>query len=155
MTAHGFRRYNYDSYVYFKKNHEGYFMYLFLYIDNILFAARDKEEIKKVKAQLSVKLKMKDVGEAKKILGIEIMRDKKADLLYLSQMEYIEKVLQRFNIHNCKYISTPLALHFKHSTLLCPQSDGKIEYVTRVPYSSAVGSLMYVMACARPDYCMS
>ena len=83
---------------------------------------------------------MKDLGEAKKILSIEIVIDRKAGLLYLSQRVYIEKVLQRFNMHNCKPVSTPLALHFKLSALLSPQSDDEIEYMTRVSYSSAVRS---------------
>ena len=96
MTTHGFRRCNYDSCVYFIKNRDGSFVYLLLYVDDMLITARDKEEIKKVKSQLSAKFKMKDLGEAKKILGMEIMRDRKADSLYLSQKGYIEKVLRRF-----------------------------------------------------------
>ena len=42
MTIHGFKRYNYDSYVYFRKNHDESFVYLLLYVDDILIAARDK-----------------------------------------------------------------------------------------------------------------
>ncbi|KAK1652059.1 hypothetical protein QYE76_069864 [Lolium multiflorum] len=42
-------------------------------------------------------------------------------------------------------------------TLQCPSSEDDIEYMSRVPYSSAVGSLMYAMVCSRPDlsYAMS
>ena len=54
-------------------------------------------------------------------------------------------------MHNCKPVSTLLALHFKLSALLYPQSDDEIEYMARVPYSSIVGSLMYAMVCTRPD----
>ena len=117
MTTHGFRRCNYDSCVYFRKNYDESFVYLLLYIDDMLIEARDKEEIRKVKSQLSAEFEMKDLGEAKKILCIEIMRDKKAGSLYLSQRRYVEKVLRRFNMHNYKHVSTPLALHFKLSTI--------------------------------------
>nr|CAD41912.2 OSJNBa0033G05.13 [Oryza sativa Japonica Group] len=105
----------------------------------------------KLKAQLSSEFEMKDLGVAKKILGMEITRERHSDKLYLSQKGYIEKVFRRFNMHDAKPVSTPLAAHFRLSSDLCPQSDYNIEYMSRVPYSSAVGSLMYAMICSRPD----
>jgi hypothetical protein len=90
---------------------------------------------------------MKDLGAAKKILGMEIIRERHAGKLYLSQQGYIEKVLRRFNMHGAKPVSTPLAAHVRLSSSLCPQSDEDIEYMSKVPYSSAVGSLMYAMVC--------
>ncbi|KAG8501650.1 hypothetical protein CXB51_004779 [Gossypium anomalum] len=44
-----------------------------------------------------------------------------------------------------------LAAHFRLSSALSPQSDDEIEYMSHVPYSNAVGSLMYAMVCSRPD----
>ena len=82
---------------------------------------------------------------------MEIVRDRKSEKLYLSQRGYIKKVLHRFNMHNAKPVSTPLAAHFRLSSNLCPESDKDIEYMSRVPYSSAVGSLMYAMVCSRRD----
>ena len=46
-------------------------------------------------------------------------------------------------MHDAKYVSTPIAPHFKLSALQCPSTDEDIEYMSRVPYSSDVGSLMY------------
>ncbi|KAG8475340.1 hypothetical protein CXB51_032188 [Gossypium anomalum] len=151
MASHDFKRSSLDSCVYFKKNSNGSFVYLLLYVDDMLIAAKDKGEIRKVKAQLSEEFEMKDLGPAKKILGMEILRDRKASKLYLSQKGYIEKVLCRFNMQSAKPVSTPLAAHFKLSSALSPQSDDEIEYMSHVPYSSAVGSLMYAMVCSRPD----
>jgi len=54
-------------------------------------------------------------------------------------------------MYNAKLVSTPLATHFRLSSNLCPESDDEIEYISRVLYSSAVGSLMYAMVCSRPD----
>ena len=48
-------------------------------------------------------------------------------------------------------MSTPLATHFRLSSALCPVSEDDIEYMSRVPYSSAIGSLIYAMVCSRPD----
>jgi len=94
---------------------------------------------------------MKDLGPAKKILGVKIIKDRESSILYLSQRGYIEKVLRRFNMHDAKPVSTPLAAHFRLCSALCPVSDDDIEYMSRVPYSSAIGSLMYVMVCSHPD----
>ncbi|KAG8496781.1 hypothetical protein CXB51_008001 [Gossypium anomalum] len=134
-----------------EKNNDGSFVYLLLYVDDMLIAAKDKGEIRKVKAQLSEEFEMKDLGPAKKILGMEILRDRKTSKLYLSQKGYIEKLLCRFNMRSAKPVSTPLAAHFRLSSALSPQSDDEIEYMSHVPYSSAVGSLMYAMVCSRPD----
>lgn len=54
-------------------------------------------------------------------------------------------------MQNAKPVSTPLAAHFKLSSTLWPQSDEDIDYMSRVPYSSAVGSLMHAMVCSRPN----
>ena len=100
---------------------------------------------------------MKDLGAAKKILGMEITRGRNSGLLFLSQQSYIKKVLHRFNMHDAKSVSTPIAPHFKLSAEQCPSTDEDFEYMSRVPYSSVVGSLMYAMVCSRPDlsYAMS
>lgn len=50
-----------------------------------------------------------------------------------------------------KPMSTPLASHFKIFAQLYPSTDAEREYILQVPYSNAVGCLMYVMVCTRPD----
>ena len=94
---------------------------------------------------------MKDLGAAKQILGMRITRDKKNRKLTLSQSEYIEKVLERFKMQDAKPVSTPLASHFKLTKEMCPKTQEEIDYMSKVPYSLAVGSLMYAMVCTRPD----
>ena len=66
-------RYNqceYDSCVYFKQSDE--LTYLLLYVDGMLIAARNKTDIQKLKVQLKKEFEIKDLGEAKKILGMEV-----------------------------------------------------------------------------------
>ena len=88
---------------------------------------------------------------------MEITRDINSGLLFLSQQSNIKKVLHHFNMHDAKSVSTPIASHFKLSALQCASTDEDSEYMSRVPYSSVVGSLMYAMVCSRPDlsYAMS
>eukprot|EP00253_Pinus_taeda_P005034 PITA_05034 len=82
---------------------------------------------------------------------MRITRDRKIRKLTLSQNEYIQKVLKRFNMHNAKPVSTPFASHFKLSKEMCPKTQEDMDYMSKVPYASAVGSLMYAMVCTRPD----
>ena len=94
---------------------------------------------------------MKDLGAAKKILRMEILRDRVVGRLSLSLKGYIERVLRKFNMQNAKPVTTPLSAHFRLSSALCPQSNEEVDYMSRVPYSSVVGSLMFSMVCSRPD----
>ncbi|KAL5565857.1 hypothetical protein UlMin_029021 [Ulmus minor] len=54
-----------------------------------------------------------------------------------------------------KAVQTPLAAHFKLSTDMSPKTDEERKDVERIPYASAVGSLMYAMVCTRPDLAYS
>lgn len=50
-----------------------------------------------------------------------------------------------------KPVSTPLTTSIRISEALATQPDSERECMARVPYASAVGSLMYAMVCTRPD----
>jgi len=54
-------------------------------------------------------------------------------------------------MQECKLISTPLPINFKLSSSICPSSEAERMKMSRVPYASALGSLMYAMICTRPD----
>ena len=51
---------------------------------------------------------------------------------------------------NAKPVGITLAAHFKMSIELCPSDDKEKEEMSKIPYDSVVGSLMYVMVCTRP-----
>ena len=152
MIDNNYTRSNFNHYVYFRKLQDGSFIYLLLYVDDMLISSRNQEEICRLKAQMGKEFEMKDLGEAKKILGMEIARDRQRDTLCLTQKQYLKKVLQRFGMsEKTKPVSTPLAPHFKLSASQCPNTEKKHEYMSKVPYSNAVGSLMYAMVCTRLD----
>jgi len=54
-------------------------------------------------------------------------------------------------MENAKVVSIPLATHFKLSVKQNPSNEAEKAYMGRVPYASAMGSLMYAMVCTRPD----
>ena len=95
---------------------------------------------------------MKDLGEAKRILGTKIERDKVEERVSLAQKAYSQKMLQKFLIGDeAKSVSSPLAPHFKLSVRMSPNTIDDCEHMSHVPYASAVSSLMYAMVCTRPD----
>jgi hypothetical protein len=152
MYDQKFRRSKYDHCVYLRRLQDGSYIYLLLYVDDMLIATKSQAEIDRLKAQLTKEFEMKDLGEAKKILGMEISRDKARGKLWLSQKQYLMKVLQRFGVHeDTKPAATLLAPHLKLSCRLSPTTDEEREYMANVPYANAVGSLMYAMVCTRPD----
>jgi len=68
---------------------------------------------------------MKDLGEAKKILGMKITRNRSSGKPWLSQENYISKVLEIFNMTEARPVITSLASHFKLSSKQCSQSPKK------------------------------
>ncbi|GJW01215.1 retrovirus-related pol polyprotein from transposon TNT 1-94 [Tanacetum coccineum] len=111
----------------------------------------NKDRINKLKAQLAREFEMKDLGPANKILGMQIHRDRVSRKIWLSQKSYVKKILQRFNMQDCKPISTPFPTDVKLSSKMSPSSEKERMEMSRVPYASAVGSLMFAMICTRPD----
>jgi hypothetical protein len=77
-------------------------------MNDILLASIDVHLLIETKGFLSLGFDMKDLGEASYVLGIEIHRDRRKGLLGLSQKSYIEKVLKKFNMHNCNPTSAPI-----------------------------------------------
>ena len=94
---------------------------------------------------------MKDLGDAKQILGMRIIRDRANGTLKLSQLEYVKKILNRFNMNEAKLVSTLLGSHFKLSKEQSPKTEEERDYMSKVPYALAIGNLMYAMVCTRPD----
>ncbi|KAH9752456.1 hypothetical protein KPL71_014688 [Citrus sinensis] len=147
----GNRRSKYDSCVYSGSSSSGGVVYLLLYVDDMLLASKDISEIKKLKDLLNAEFEMKDLGCAKRILGMDIIRDRVAGTLFVSQERYILKVLDRFDMLDAKSVQTPLGSQFKLSKVQAPVTNQDKSMMSEVPYAQAVGSLMYAMVCTRAD----
>ncbi|GJS54337.1 retrotransposon protein, putative, ty1-copia subclass [Tanacetum coccineum] len=119
--------------------------------DDMLIACKSKAEIGSTKTLLKRKFDMKELGEAKKIIGMEIIRDRSRKILRVSQSGYVSKILNNFRIDNEKSVQIPLGGQFKLSLKDYPVREYDVERMSKVPYANAVGSLMYLMVCTRPD----
>ncbi|XP_073133292.1 uncharacterized protein [Henckelia pumila] len=107
--------------------------------------------LQSTKVWLSSKFLMKDMGEASYILGIKIYRDRSKRMLGLTQSTYIDTILRRFSMEESKRGHLPKCHGISLSKSMCPKSDEEIEMMTRVPYASTIGSVMYNMISTRPD----
>lgn len=76
MRKNEYNRSEYDYCVYFRKTDRDIYIYLFIYVDDILIVSVDKYQIQKMKVLLNTKFDMNDLGDTKKILGMEISRDR-------------------------------------------------------------------------------
>ena len=97
--------------------------FLLLYVDDMLIACKNRKVVQDLKASLSREFEMKDLGPARKILGMKIFRDRARRVLYLSQGGYIQKVLKRFGMKGAKLAELPLAGHFRLSKTMMPQIE--------------------------------
>ncbi|CAL9218009.1 unnamed protein product [Arabidopsis halleri] len=155
MKSHSYERSVYDSFVYIKKLQNGEYIDLLLYVDDILIASRDKRSIEDLKALLGSEFEMKYLGEAKKILGMEIERDRSKGTLSISQEGYLLKLLGNFSMDQSKPVGMPIGVHFKLRTATDEEVRVQYESMRSIPYQSAVGSLMYSMIGTRPDLAYS
>ena len=71
--------------------------------------------------------------------------------MFNEQKSYIEKVLKRFSMHECKSGDTPVAKEDKFNLKQCPKGNLEIQEMQKIPYASAIGSLMYVQVCTRSN----
>ena len=94
---------------------------------------------------------MKDLGEASYILEIKIYRDRSKRMLGLSQSRYIGLLLKRFNMEGSKKSYLPMSQGIHLSKRMSPKTPEERDKMNKIPYASAVGSIMYAMLCTRPD----
>jgi hypothetical protein len=84
------------------------FIFLILYVDDILLASSDVSLLLETKRFFSSNFDMKDLGEASFVLEIEIHRDRRNGVLGLSQKAYLEKVLKKVSMHACNPTLAPI-----------------------------------------------
>ncbi|KAG8498489.1 hypothetical protein CXB51_004896 [Gossypium anomalum] len=142
---------NEDEPCVYKKVSGNTITFLVLYVDDILIMGNDIPTLQSIKTWLGSCFSMKDLGEATYILGVKIYRDRSRRLLGLSQGTYIDKVLKRFNIEESKRGFLPMRHGISLSKEMCPSTPQERERMSKIPYASAIGSLMYAMLCTRPD----
>lgn len=118
--------------------------YLLLYVDDGLLCGNNDEIINKLLHELHIEFEI-TYRDAEFFVGLQIQIDRRSRTLKLFQKVYAEKVLERFNHLDCYPVSTPAEVGKYFS------KDDATATNPKTPYREAIGSLMYLMVCTRPD----
>lgn len=142
LKSKDFQRSRADPCVYFHKTEE---LLVSLYVDDLLLYGRI-ESINKFKSTLSMEFDTRDLGEARNVLSIAVKQTN--DEITLNQATYAKSLLQEMGMHESKPVKTPLNLNEKLQT--CENGDA-LDGNRASAYRTAVGSLLYLATCSRPD----
>jgi len=128
-----------DPCVYTRETNEK--VILIIWVDDLIIAASDENALKVVKEMLTAKFKMKDLGKLKHFLGIDF--DQSDTWVKMSQKRHVEKIIERFDMHQCKPRTNSCEQELDYT------DDSEIVSDVR-RYREAEGSLVYLTTCIRP-----
>ena len=126
----------------FVKNNGDKIATVLVYVDDLIITGDLVEEISQTRENLSVRFQMKELGELKHFLGLEV--EKVREGMFLCQQKYAREILEAFKMLECKPLLTPMEPNNKLRT-----GEGKDLEDTRM-YRQLVGSLLY-LTLTRPD----
>ena len=127
----------------FTKSVNGEIIYLLVWVDDIVLASSDPQLMANTKSHLSQEFRMKDLGQLNHFLGIDFNRSN--GQISMSQEEYIEKILKKFGMSDCKPRGTPCEANPN------AYENEDDEVVDQTSYREMIGSLIYAMVCTRPN----
>ncbi|GMF22864.1 unnamed protein product [Phytophthora lilii] len=113
----------------------------------MIIAAKTNKEIDEVKMALKSAFKMKELGEAKFILGMEFNHDRTTGTLMIKQTRYIDDVANRFNQQDAKAVVNPCESGMKLTKFQSPTTNAEREEMRTKPYRSLIGCLLYITTC--------
>ncbi|KAJ9518062.1 hypothetical protein QJQ45_009996 [Haematococcus lacustris] len=122
-------------------------VYLLVYVDDCLLCTEkgDFESLDFVKQRLSSVFGIKDLGQTRWFLGMQISRDRAQGTLQLDQQQYIKELLSTYSMTEAHSKAVPMA----PGTKLVKEGDALD--TAHHSYSALVGSLLYLSCCTRPD----
>lgn len=126
----------------FIKNVDGLFIALLVYVDDVIIASNNQGAIADLKSELNKLFKLKDLGDVKYFLGLEIAKSSTG--ICVSQRKYVLDLLSDFGYLGCKAASTPMEANVKLSM------DEGVDLPDVSLYRRLLGKLLY-LTLTRPD----
>jgi hypothetical protein len=105
-------------------------------------------DIKRIKEEIGNIYVIKELGRAEYFLGINL--EYNSGSIKLSQSAYIMKILERFRMELCNPVVSPMIPN-SFSLLSEDCTNQEYENMLHIPYPEAVGALMFLSVCTRPD----
>jgi hypothetical protein len=124
-------------------------VFILIWVDDILVAASNLQQVQKVKEQLMSIFEARDLGEARMFVGFQIERNRAQRTLKIHQQHIVRDMVAKFSTDEARARVTPLAPSSRLS------KDVEHPVGSTVPYAELVGSLMYLMVCTRPDIALA
>ncbi len=147
LKSNGYTQSDADGCIYYYTKMEGNkLLIIAVYVDDTVIASNDLQLLRIAKKKLKQKFKMDDRGEIHFLLGMRILRNRKDRILTIDQSAYLENIIQKYGMEDCRPIATPMEAG-KSVTALSDEE----EVVDIHTYQSVVGSLIYASICTRPD----
>ncbi|KMQ85207.1 gag-pol polyprotein [Lasius niger] len=147
LTKFGLKRTEADPCIYYSHGDKRGRILIALYVDDLLIAGSSNEMVNEVVEHLKKEFEIK-VFEPNCFVGFELERDRANKTISLSQIGYLRRVLERFNMTNCNQSSTPGE---EKSSRKTDETMKTIREVT-FPYRQAIGSLLYAAMMTRPNF---
>ena len=149
LLSNGYTKSTADPCVYSKtmKSQDGriHFVIIAIYVDDMMFFSNNTEMLEREKKAIAKRFQVEDLGELHYVLGMDIVHDREQRTTSISQKKYQEGVLKKFDMENCKPVSTPLEFGKKYEEL----SKEDKQFDTRT-YQRAIGCLIYAATISRP-----
>ena len=123
--------------------HKGDQVIILFWVDDIIICSNTLPLLTHVKNMLSSHFHMDDRGELKWFLGIDFQRLDNGNYV-MSQERYLEPILDRFSMSDCKPVNTPAEINLH----LQSRENDKIP---NFPFRQVIGSLVYLSVATRPD----
>ena len=114
------------------------YIFLVLYVNDILLATNDTDLLIETTQLLFSHFDTKDLGETSNVLGIQILRDRPNDIMRLSQQTYIEHITKMFNMQSCSSCKAPIVNGDRFSKGQFPHNDIERDQMKAIPYSSVM-----------------
>ena len=142
LQQNGFRRCTHEYALYVKEQDRD-LLFVCIYVDDLIFTGTSLRMFNDFKKAMEREFEMSDIGLMSYYLGMEVKQMK--DGIFISQEGYAKTILKKFNMSDCKPVSTPMEVGIKLSKV---EEDS--ENVDPTMFKSLVGSLRY-LTCTRPD----
>nr|CAN65095.1 hypothetical protein VITISV_011639 [Vitis vinifera] len=136
VKGYGFVQCQSDHTLFVKHFPEGKLTIIIVYVDDIILTGDHEEKIDLLKKLLTKEFEIKDLGNLKYFLGMEIARSKKG--IAVSQCKYVLDLLNETGMLGCKPAETPM-----NTTVKLEESDGSAP-VDEGRYQRLVGKLIYL-----------
>lgn len=154
LLAAGFKRCKSDPCIYIRRLGDSVVI-VAVYVDDLLIFYNNTEWKDELKSILKQHFKMTDLGLANNVLGMRIDYDRQKKVICLDQRKYTEAILRKFRMFDCDPVKLPMDPNQKLTKEMSPKTDCEYEQMQSIPYQEAVGSILYLAQCTRPDIAFS